>query len=212
MTTVIGHVKNMTGEGANCAPVKAWEDPAGHGVHPLPLEMQDPRITNGIPEAMEGEYFVLARDGIKFSASSGRTKLSASGTLYLSTLRMVVVCNQGSSFNGFDMPLATMQNERFNQPIFGANNMTGSNPPLDGSGFEGDIKWTIYFNHGGVGTFLPFFFRLLQDMRARMQQQQQQSAAVGMNMVDVQSMVQGAFVDPSDPTRLYVPEAKGSGA
>ena len=33
------------------------------------------------------------------------------------------------------------------------------------------------------------------------------SAAAGMDVVDVQSMVQGAFVDPSDPTRLYVPEA-----
>ena len=209
MTTVIGHVKNMTGEGANCAPVKAWEDPAGHGVHPLPLEMQDPRITNGIPEAMEGEYFVLARDGIKFSASSGRTKLSASGTLYLSTLRMVVVCNQGSSFNGFDMPLATMQNERFNQPIFGANNMTGSNPPLDGSGFEGDIKWTIYFNHGGVGTFLPFFFRLLQTCACS-----SSSSSHGCRNEHGRCPVDGsgAFVDPSDPTRLYVPEAKGSGA
>ena len=134
-------------------------------------------------------------------------KFSASGTLYLSTLRLVVVCKPGSSFAGFDLPLATMEKERFNQPIFGANNMTGVNPPLDGTTLTAEIKWCVAFHHGGVGTFLPFFFRLIQDMRSRMSQQQQ-AAPQPMNEAQVQSMVQGAFIDPSDPTTLYVAAKK----
>lgn len=170
--------------------------------------MQNPAITNGQPVPMEGEMFVLSRDGISFSAKSGSTKLESYGTLYLSTLRMVIVCdisNSRTNFQGFDMPLATLSEEKFNQPIFGANNMTGSNPPLDGSGLTDSIKWCISFRNGGVGTFLPFFFRLLQEMRQRMSGQQQNTTSPVPAMV-AQTLVQGAFVDPSDPTRLYVPQ------
>jgi hypothetical protein len=127
--------------------------------------------------------------------------------MYLSTVRLVVVCDQGSSFTGFDMPLATLKDEKFNQPIFGANNLTGANPPLGESGLDEQIKWCISFRNGGVGTFLPFFFRLLGEMRQRMAaQQQQQSSAEPVPVVIAQSMVQQAFVDPSDPTKFYLPQ------
>lgn len=136
------------------------------------------------------------------------TKWESYGTLYLSTLRLVVVCDTNrSNFQGFDLPLATLSQEKFNQPIFGANNMTGSNPPLDGSGLSDDIKWCLSFRNGGVGTFLPFFFRLLEEMRQRMTGQQQAAASpTPVPAVVAQTLVQGAFVDPSDPTRLYVPQ------
>eukprot|EP00965_Chrysotila_dentata_P245710 6206726-Pleurochrysis_carterae.AAC.2 len=42
--------------------------------------------------------------------------------------------------NAFDLPLATMRDEAFNQPIFGANNLTGTSAPLDGSSCHEDIK------------------------------------------------------------------------
>lgn len=131
--------------------------------------------------------------------------------MYLSTLRMVVVADDERSarFTGFDLPLATMYDEKFNQPIFFANNLTGSNPPLDGSGFDADISWCVSFKNGGVGTFLPFYFRLLTEMRRRLSQPQ---AAAGTptppTAEEMQSIVQAAFVDPSDPTRLFVPQAQ----
>ena len=165
--------------------------------------MQDPELSNSQPIPMEGEFFVLARSGISFSAKSGSTKLEASGTLYLSTLRMVVVSDDArrAGFHGFDMPLATLYDESFNQPIFWANNLTGASPPLEGSSFSADIKWTIYFNNGGVGTFLPFFFRLLQEMRQRLAQPAHAPSALNIATM----LVQAAYVDPSDPTRLFVP-------
>ena len=134
--------------------------------------MLNPELANGQPVPMQNECFVLSRDGIHFSAKSGpRNKIDAYGTLYISTLRMVFVNEKAGSDNrGFDIPLATLYKESFNQPIFGANNMTGLSPPLDLPEGADHWKWCISFRNGGVGTFLPFFFRLLQEMRRRMQE------------------------------------------
>lgn len=181
--------------------------------------MQDPELSGSQPVPMAGEVFFLSRSGVSFSAKSGGTELKCSGTLFLSTLRIVVVAERSSSssiwaavgmerranLSAFDMPLATLREEKFNQPIFGANNLTGTSPPLDGSGFNEDIKWCISFNNGGVGTFLPLYFRLLAEMRQRMTQEVAPNAPVHSN-VEVQTMLQAAYVDPSDPTKLFVPQ------
>jgi len=170
--------------------------------------MLNPDLNNNQPVPMANEVFVLSRDGIHFSAKSGRSnKVDAYGTLYISTLRMVFVNDKtGAEHKAFDMPLATLYKESFNQPIFGANNMTGLSPPLDLPDGADHWKWCLSFRNGGVGTFLPFFFRLLQEMRRRMQESTAQPAAPAMAVpVEVaQSFVQAAFVDPSDPTKFYV--------
>lgn len=157
------------------------------------------------PVPMPGEVFVLSRDGIAFSAKSGRTKFEGKGFMQLSTLRIVFVASRrGGSLQAFDIPLATMRRESFNQPIFGANNLTGTSPPLQGSSCEEDIQWKFAFNEGGVGTFLPIFFRLLQDMRQRMQGYDQNHLPTPMATPVVQQIVQAAYVDPNDPSKLYV--------
>ena len=77
-------------------------------------------------------------------------------------------------------------------------------------------KWCISFRNGGVGTFLPFFFRLLMEMRNRMNgaaQQQQQAPVVQAEPVPqaiAQGLMQAAFVDPNDPTKFYVAVPAGS--
>jgi len=168
--------------------------------------MQNPALNapGGQPVPMNGEIFVLSRDGISFSAKSGSHKFEGKGDLYLSTLRLVFVGKPNGRLSGFDIPIATLVNESFNQPIFGANNLTGTSPPLDGTGLEADIKWGIYFNNGGVGTFLPLFFRLLSEMRTRMSQPAAPAASAVFSATDTQQIVQAAFVDPSDPSKLYV--------
>jgi len=165
------------------------------------------------PAPIHNELFVLSRHGISFTAKSGSLKFEGRGNIYLSTLRIVFVNEKRSSFQGFDLPLATMQRESFNQPIFGANNMTGESPALEASACQGDIKWCISFKEGGVGTFLPLFFRLLGEMRSLMAQQQQPaqpvaSSAQGTPVVVpktvASTIVQAAYIDPNDPTQLYV--------
>lgn len=160
----------------------------GRGQHPVP---------------MNGEMFVLSRSGISFSAKSGSQKFDGSGDLYLSTLRLVFVNKGSAGIDGFDLPIATLVNESFNQPIFGANNLTGASPPLDGSGLPDTIKWKISFNNGGVGTFLPLFFRLLNEMRQRMSQPQTTTAPT-LSDADAQQILHAAYVDPNDPSKLYV--------
>jgi len=123
----------------------------------------------------------------------------------------------------FDLPLATLERESFNQPIFGANNLTGVSPPLPGSACDGaDIHWCLSFQDGGVGTFLPIFFGLLAEMRSRLEAERSGAAgaaaggstevptafAVAVPETAVAEVVRAAYVDPSDPTKLYV-EAAG---
>jgi len=153
---------------------------------------------------MNGELFVLSRSGVSFSAKSGGQKFEGSGDLYLSTLRLVFVNKGNGSLDGFDLPIATLIEESFNQPIFGANNLTGSSPPLDGSGLSDSIKWKVTFNNGGVGTFLPLFFRLLNEMRQRMSQPHAATATATLSPLDAQQILHAAYVDPNDPSKLYV--------
>jgi len=138
-----------------------------------------------------------------FLHTARRHKFDAKGDLYLSTLRLVFVSKGSGSLEGFDLPIATLTQESFNQPIFGANNLSGVSPPLEGTGLEENIKWYLYFNNGGVGTFLPLFFRLLTEMRTRMGQPNA-SPAQAFSESDTQQIVQAAFVDPNDPSKLYV--------
>ena len=58
--------------------------------------------------------------------SFGR-KFKGKGELHVSTIRMVFIKDSASAdFSAFDLPMANISNEKFNQPIFGANNMTGT--------------------------------------------------------------------------------------
>jgi hypothetical protein len=148
----LAHEFALSRSQASCQPVLAGS-------------MQSPDVQNGQPVPMANEFFVLSRGGIGFKATSGRVKTEFSGTLFLSTLRMVIVSNDGQ--HAFDIPLATLKDEKFNQPIFGANNLSGASPPLDLAADAPNYVWVIKFNNGGVGTFLPFFFRLLGEMRNR---------------------------------------------
>ena len=53
------------------------------------------------------------------------------GTIYLTSLRIVFVCDRPEEkFWGLDIPLATTPDADFNQPIFGANNLTGTAEPV----------------------------------------------------------------------------------
>jgi hypothetical protein len=155
-------------------------------------------------------------------------KFSGTGQLLLSPLRVVFQADRASgggffggtraNMDAFDIPLATLTNESFNQPIFGANNLTGTSPPLPESVCDQDIHWTFTFKSGGVGTFLPIFFGLLREMRRHMNAERRGESAdavpvaVAVPAVVVAEIVNAAYVDPSDPTKLYVQEQYGPSA
>ena len=87
-------------------------------------------------------------------------------------MRLVFVANKpdaASGLHAFELPLAYITEEDFKQPILWANNLSGrcymvesggggDGTSSGGSGGEA-VQWTLYFREGGVGTFIPFFFR-----------------------------------------------------
>ncbi|KAF5443670.1 hypothetical protein F2P56_036208 [Juglans regia] len=79
--------------------------------------------------------FVLARDGVEFEVDKipgfNGGHLKTKGTIYLSNIRMVFVANKSvGNFTAFDMPLLYVHGEKFNQPIFSCNNISGHVEPI----------------------------------------------------------------------------------
>lgn len=173
---------------------------------------------NGMPVAFVNEMFVLIRDGVEFEvdkipgASGGIAK--AKGKIYLSNIRMVFVADKPTgNFIAFDMPLLYVHGEKFNQPIFHCNNISGLVEPVvpddQHRALYSTHSFKILFKEGGCGTFVPLFFNLIKSVR---QYNQQFSAATEPHAADplraaqtpVDEMMRCAYVDPNDPTRIFL--------
>ncbi|XP_057529166.1 uncharacterized protein LOC130807835 [Amaranthus tricolor] len=170
---------------------------------------------NGMPVLFYGELFVLARDGVEFEIDKipGRGKVKAKGTIYLSNVRMVFVASKPTgNFYAFDMPLLHVHGEKFNQPIFQCNNISGHVEPVvpetENRALYSTHSFKILFKEGGCGTFIPLFFNLISSVR----QYNQHAASVPEPRVDplraaqtpVDEMMRHAYVDPNDPTKIFL--------
>ncbi|KAG2706317.1 hypothetical protein I3843_05G087800 [Carya illinoinensis] len=172
---------------------------------------------NGMPVPFVNELFVLARDGVEFEIDkipgSNGGHFKAKGTIYLSNIRMVFVANKPvGNFTAFDMPLLYVHGEKFNQPIFFCNNISGHVEPVvpenQHRALYSTHSFKILFKEGGCGTFVPLFFNLIASVR----QYNQQSASAPEPRVDplqaaqtpVDEMMRHAYVDPNDPTRIFL--------
>ncbi|XP_031098461.1 UPF0664 stress-induced protein C29B12.11c [Ipomoea triloba] len=174
---------------------------------------------NGMPVPFVNELFVLARDGVEFEvdkipgASGHGGRVKAKGTIYLSNIRMVFVADRPiGNFRAFDMPLLYVHAEKFNQPIFHCNNISGSVDPVvpenENRALYSTHSIKILFKEGGCGTFVPLFFNLISSVR----QYHQQTASMAEPRMDplqaaqtpVDEMMRHAYVDPNDPTRIFL--------
>ena len=131
---------------------------------------------------------------------------SGNGAIALSHARLVfIAASPTGGFRAYDFPLAYLYNESFRQPIFGCNHLAlacrpvllPSGPGLSPPPPPPPRSARIYFLEGGVGTFLPLFFGMLAD--ARRWGSQPPAAQL------TPEPPKRAFVDPSDPTVLYIP-------
>ena len=135
------------------------------------------------------------------------------GSLYLTTESIFFVADypksQGAAkirFDSFRIPLTQLSNEKFNQPIFGANNLTGQvSPVCDAQTLQqlnglNDFKFCFSFNNGGCGTFLPIFFRIMAEVREYGEDAAQHVA----EQVLSGRFTGAAYIDPSDPSTIYV--------
>lgn len=157
------------------------------------------------PTQIRGEHFLLVRSGITCEIQvKGLPILKGSGSLILTTIRMVFVNNKkvplgdNMYFEAFDLPLTTLSDEKFNQPIFGANNLSGTVEPIIGGGLPGPASFKLNFREGGCGTFLHFFLRALREIRSG------RSNLGGLAANGNLRTESAAFMDPNDPTVIFV--------
>ena len=145
----------------------------------------DESQVNTIPLQMNDEVFVLMKANVGLSVKIDDTQYISDVNVFMSTLRLIC-----KSVNiSIELPLATIENEAFRQPIFTANNLSGVNNPLPDSNIANKIEWQLNFRDG-VGTFLHFFFVCLNDIRE------------SIKRTDIKRV---AFVDPNDTSTLLIP-------
>lgn len=187
----------------------------------------NPPLMGGMPVPFQGEIFLLTRPNVEFEVdkipSVRRGTVSAKGTVFVSNVRVVFVANKPvDGFYAFDMPLLYIHDQKFNQPVFSANNITGSVYPVIPEGEHRALfsphSFKIIFKEGGCGTFVPLFFNLLKFVRQfppqtnepQVQQSTQQANAYVYNdpfptaPPPTEEIVRQAYVDPNDPTKIYL--------
>lgn len=165
-----------------------------------------------IPAPFANELFVLKRPKVGFELDGVQTRKgrwSASGALYLSNIRLVFVAEKAdaSGLAGFDMPLVYICKEKLNQPIFGCNNLAGQVwPAVEGGGPSGHLpphSFKVLFKEGGIGTFYPMFYALCERAK-KADAASRQPTSLAQNTQVVQELVHKAFVDPNDPSTVYL--------
>lgn len=172
---------------------------------------------SGLPVPFTNEMFVLARDGVEFEVDkipgADRGKVKTKGTIFLSNTRMVFVANKPvGNFAGFDIPLLYTHGEKFNQPIFLCNNISGLVEPVvpddQHRALYSTHSFKIMFKEGGCGTFVPLFFNLISSVRQYSQQHgatvEHHSDPLQAAQTPVDEMMRHAYVDPNDPTRIFL--------
>ena len=101
---------------------------------------------------------LLKRDNMHMRAKGGEVNLSSRGELFLTTQRMIFVPKKTNA-EPLELELSHVTGERFNQPIFGVNNISGAlTGPIS-------LQWKCSFYSGGAGTFLHVFFKIMAFVR-----------------------------------------------
>ncbi|KAL0823350.1 hypothetical protein Bca101_047027 [Brassica carinata] len=192
-----------------------------------PMALNPQLMFNGMPIPFVNEMFVLVRDGVEFEVDKipgghgGHVK--AKGVIYLSNIRLVFVATKPvDNFVAFDMPMLYIHAEKFNQPIFHCNNISGQVEPVvpenEHRALYSTHSFKILFKEGGCGTFVPLFLNLISSVRQYNRQMQQAAeAAEAAPRVDplqaaqtpVDEMMRHAYVDPNDPTKIYLQQPAG---
>ncbi|KAH0888064.1 hypothetical protein HID58_050493 [Brassica napus] len=188
-----------------------------------PMALNPQLMPNGMPVPFVNEMFVLVRDGVEFEVDKipgghgGHVK--AKGVIYLSNIRMVFVATKPvENFVAFDMPLLYIHAEKFNQPIFHCNNISGQVEPVvpenEHRALYSTHSFKILFKEGGCGTFVPLFLNLISSVRQYNRQMQQAAEAPRVDPLQaaqtpVDEMMRHAYVDPNDPTKIYLQQPSG---
>jgi hypothetical protein len=135
------------------------------------------------------------------------SQVKATGDLFLSNRRVVFVvkeCSSRQDFGSFEMPLKQLRGIRLHQPLLGANYVSfelepseDALPPLAG----GASQISLTFKAGESGTFLTQLFTKIDATRQE---------KVGDEVERTGSDDRIAFVDPSDPARVFLAQIESA--
>merc|ERR1711944_49318 len=106
-----------------------------------------------------GESILLFCDNVTMHFSGGgdvaalKSGGDKSGRLYLTTHRVIFNNKKEDLLKSFSFPFVALRNVELEQPIFGANYIKGKVLAQPDGGFQGEVKFKLYFKSGGAIDF-----------------------------------------------------------
>jgi len=106
-----------------------------------------------------GESILLFCDNVTMHFSGGgdvaalKSGGDKSGRLYLTTHRMIFNNKKQDLLKSFSFPFVALRDVELEQPIFGANYIKGKVLAQPDGGFQGEVKFKLYFKSGGAIDF-----------------------------------------------------------
>ncbi|SBS86617.1 conserved Plasmodium protein, unknown function [Plasmodium malariae] len=126
--------------------------------------------------------------------------------IFLTSIRLVFVKSEKSrtnvNFTGVELPLNLIEKPKFEQPVFGLNYLSGIVKPLveHPNSLKSSCKWNIVFLNGECSSFLNYFFKVYDAAKKN-------KPLGALNEFNEQFFSNSnAYVDPNDPTFLYINE------
>ena len=117
--------------------------------------------------------------------------------MILTSARVICLNEKNSAFKAFDLPLALISNEGFEQPIFGANYLCGTCKPLLNS-LPGNIDFKIWLMNGGCGTLAPAYLKMIKSCKRN------KGRGAEQNVINSYQGGKKAYIDPNDPSVIYL--------
>ncbi|KYN95096.1 hypothetical protein PRSY57_1367800 [Plasmodium reichenowi] len=158
------------------------------------------------PANKGSEVTYLRREDVKLKLYLPDRTIKEDGMIFLTSSRLVFVKNEHSktnpNFAGVEFPLSLIEKPKFEQPVFGLNYLSGIIKPLmdHPNSLKSACKWNLVFLNGQCSSFLNIFFKVFEAAKKN-------RPLVGLNEFNEQFFSNSnAYVDPNDPTFLYINE------
>lgn len=122
------------------------------------MSLNSAHVLNGGVLIYAGERIILFCRNVKLDfdkygecAAMRGDKL---GRLFLTTHRLIFVNDQNNdALRSFSFPFCTLNKVELEQPVFGANYISGYVRNQPGGGFSGDVRFKLVFKDGGCIVF-----------------------------------------------------------
>jgi hypothetical protein len=130
----------------------------------------------------------------------------------MSNYRLVFIPQKPNPhLQSFEIPLSCVHDYSFQQPMLGANRLNGKVYAISGGveQLSSTIYWTVFFNTGGFGTFVPLFYQLATyaaRYRPNFEHQQDRPAPPEgtTTTAPAASFFSAAYIDPCDPSTIIL--------